>query len=760
MTQTILVLEENIAIQLVIAVSLKESDIIIHRETNPDLFVQQTYDLKPDLIFLSNSDSERNYKACREIRSVSDFKNTPIILLANTKDEVGGDILSELEINGLLRKPFEASMLQEQLSPFITLDENFGSEPYKDDEDFLIDMSTIDNQLKEIKQGTKASSANVDEQAQLMDGLKQSATVLRSGSSPGSQMDSIILDNDQVVRGQADNSGFQEQESSDNENETSLDVLEENAVVEMNPVVEEIKELDEEPEQKLRQGLTEIDLAANDFEDPGEIWTKPPDLEQTLREGLTDISLDQTEFKPEYPKNLSSFEASSKTTSQDLEISKDSSEIRNELDDYELKQSLDENEVEAENQFDKMLLSDSGKESDELDMEDGFEFDLELAEDEFENNSKENESSVLAAELESVDENEIEAEIQFDNKFISDSGEEKNELDVDDDFEFDLELAEDEFENNSKENESSVLPVDEDSVTDGLERLKYSGLEDQFAESRITERTSGHFGEDSDNEDLDEFVYETSKDEFDADLDLDLDLDDAQLNSIDEFEGDLDLDLDDAQLNSMVHDSLNGNEDVEETALGELEELSEQMEALESDETEFEAEEAFEDVLEKEKNGSETITSKGKVKLDVDSKEYLADIMEEEVGELIGEDDFIVDDYDDIETEKYSDVSSEVHGEVFDSWDEAEEAFINFDRETVLGKQGSGFAKIDGIEFDNLNGDDDDFENSGNYSFTEIELKEIVSSSVHKALEKSIASSLVELAVSELKSQVTQVDHR
>ena len=698
MTQTILVLEENIAIQLVIAVSLKESDIIIHRETNPELFVQQTYDLKPDLIFLSNSDSERNYKACREIRSVSDFKNTPIILLANTKDEVGGDILSELKINGLLRKPFEASMLQEQLSPFITLDENFGSEPYKDDEDFLIDMSTIDNQLKEIKQGTKASSANVDEQAQLMDGLKQSAKVLRSGSSPGSQMDSIILDNDQVVRGQADNSGFQEQESSDNENETSLDVLEENADVEMNPVVEEIKELDEEPEQKLRQGLTEIDLAANDFEDPGEIWTKPPDLEQTLREGLTDISLDQTEFKPEYPKNLSSFEASSKTTSQDLEISKDSSEIRNELDDYELKQSLDENEVEAENQFDKMLLSDSGKESDELDMEDGFEFDLELAEDE--------------------------------------------------------------FENNSKENESSVLPVDEDSVTDGLERLKYSGLEDQFAESRITERTSGHFGEDSDNEDLDEFVYETSKDEFDADLDLDLDLDDAQLNSIDEFEGDLDLDLDDAQLNSMVHDSLNGNEDVEETALGELEELSEQMEALESDETEFEAEEAFEDILEKEKNGSETITSKGKVKLDVDSKEYLADIMEEEVEELIGEDDLIVDDYDDIETEKYSDVSSEVHGEVFDSWDEAEEAFINFDRETVLGKKGSGFAKIDGIEFDNLNGDDDDFENSGNYSFTEIELKEIVSSSVHKALEKSIASSLVELAVSELKSQVTQVDHR
>jgi len=69
-------------------------------------------------------------------------------LLANAKDEVDEHLLSELKINGLLRKPFEASMLKEQLSPFITLDENFGSEPYEDDEDFLIDMSTIDNQLR------------------------------------------------------------------------------------------------------------------------------------------------------------------------------------------------------------------------------------------------------------------------------------------------------------------------------------------------------------------------------------------------------------------------------------------------------------------------------------------------------------------------------------------------------------------------------------------------------------------------------------
>ena len=714
MTQIILVLEENIAIQLVIAVSLKESDITIRQETDPDLFVQQTSDLKPDLIFLSNSDSERDYKTCREIRAESDLKNTPIILLANAKDEVDEHLLSELKINGLLRKPFEASMLKEQLSPFITLDENFGSEPYEDDEDFLIDMSTIDNQLKEIKHGKKISAANAEEKALQLDGFKQSTSGLGSGSSPGSYMDSIILDNHQLIQDQTDGA-FQEQESTQDANEMWFDVLEESADPEMNAVVEEIPEgelemddgfefdlkLDEdeletnsvenesaadpvdvesvtdgleqlkhsgledqfaesrftessavdrveEPEQKLRAGLTPIDLAVNDFEDPVEIWSRSPDLEQTLREGLTDISLEHTDFQPEYPKNLSSFETPAETMSQDMEISEDSAENESELDNYKLQQSTDENEIEEESPFDNMLLSDSADEEFEEDLE--FEGDLEVEED--------------------------------------------------------LEVK-----------------------------------------------------------DVEQYVFETSADEF---------------------EEDLDLDLDDAEIGPMVHDSLNGHEDNEESALGELEELSEQMEALESDETEFEAEEEeFEDALEKEviekaAIASEGVVAEGITEAEADSEEFLADIMAEELGELLAEDDVLeaddgaedgivgelegavidrlddlVDDDVEFDSETYYETSPEVQEEVFDSWDEAEDAFMDFDRETVFDEKDSTHLEIDGSVFDNL---DEDFQSSESYRFTEKELKEIVTGSVHKALEKSIASSLVELAVSELKSQVTQMD--
>jgi DNA-binding response OmpR family regulator len=716
MTQLILVLEENPEIQLVIAVSLKESDITICQESDPDLFVQQVSKLKPDLIFLSNSDSEQDYKTCREIRAESDLKNTPIILLANAKDEVDEHLLSELKINGLLRKPFEASMLQEQLSPFITLDENFGSEPDEDDEEFLIDMSTIDNQLKEIKQGKKISAASAEEEALQRDGFEKSVSGLGLNSSPGSHMDSIILDNHQLIQEQTDGA-FQQQESMQDANEMRVEVLEESADAEMDAVVEEIPEdelemddgfefdlkLDEdeletnsvetesatvpvepepvtngleqlkhsgledqfaesrltessvvdqddeaeispvdqveEPEQHLRAGLTAIDLAVNDFEDPGEIWSNPPDLEQTLREGLTDISLEQTDFQPEYPKNLSSFETPAETTSQDMEISEDLTENLSELDDYELQQSTDENELEAESSFDNMLLSDS---------------------------------------------------------------------------------------------------VDEE------------------------------FEEDSEVEDVEQFVFETSADEF---------------------EEALDLNADDVEISSMVEDSLNDQEDNEESALGELEELNEQMEALESDETEFEAEEeAFEDALQKEEIETATIAAEGFVaegitEAEVDSEEFLADIMVEELGDLLEDDDVleaedgaedgiveeledsVIDRLDDMvvddvefETETDSETSPHVQEEVFDSWDEAEDAFMDFDRETVFNEKDAVLTEIDGVVFDNLLDDDENFESSETYRFTEKELKEIVTGSVQKALEKSIASSLVELAVSELKSQVAQMD--
>ena len=390
-------------------------------------------------------------------------------------------------------------------------------------------------------------------------------------------------------------------------------------------------EQDEDTEQKVREGLTEIDLEHNDFEDPVEVWTSAPDTEQTLREGLTDIRLDHTDFKPIYPENISSFDGPVEISSQGMDISEDVAETYSELDDYELPQSTDENELKIEIPFDNLVLTDSA----------GDDFDL-----------------------------------------------------------------------------------------------------------------------------------------------------------------DFNFDPNDVEINSMVNDSLNDQEDNEESALGELEELSEQMEALEFDETQFEEvtsevqDEVFESWddaknefmsfpraesdLKKEEIDPLAIATERSKEADVDSEEYLTDIMQEELDNLLEEEDVldskdgsesgivkeleemennVLDDlkFDDakFQKEKNFEGSLEVQEEVFDNWNEAEDAFINFDRQTVLEGKKSSLDEIDGIVFDKF---DEDFESSESYRFTEKELKEIVAGSVHKALEKSIASSLVELAVSELKSQVAQMD--
>lgn len=164
MSELILVLEENPEIQAVIAASLKDSSILITQESNPDFYLQQAQTLSPDLIFLSNSDSDSDYNTCREIRKDSALKNIPLILLVNAKDEIKEEVLNELQINGMLRKPFEASMLKEQISKYISLDENFGTEPDNGYENLAVDMSTIDNQLKDINQDIQGQT-DIDPEA-------------------------------------------------------------------------------------------------------------------------------------------------------------------------------------------------------------------------------------------------------------------------------------------------------------------------------------------------------------------------------------------------------------------------------------------------------------------------------------------------------------------------------------------------------------------------------------------------------------------
>ena len=685
MSQLILVLEENPEIQSLIAASLKASAISVTQESNPDLFVQQALNLEPDLILLSNSGGDQNYKNYREIRKDPQLKNIPIILLVNPKDELDEKIISELGIDGLLRKPFEASMLQEQLSQFVTLDDNFGIEPDNEGEDFKIDMSSIDNQLNDIKEGEQEVNSPVEEGSQVTEELEQKAVEPKFTSSAGSEMDSMILDDisadtdiskDTVKKAEVEldeneitSNGLEvindEEMTMDNGFEFDLKLDEDGIEIDSEEVVTDTVKTGTDPAstglvqlkdsgledkyaesrfkvegEKTEQDLkapADIDLEVNDFEDLDDIWSRSPELDQTPREGLTDISLEEEDFQPEFPENLSSFEEPAEPSIQDTDSDRRITS--------ESVQELDNNELEPD----------------------------------FEETGEESQSSLY-------------------NKLLTDS---------------------------VKQNLEETVEI----------------------------------------EDVEQFVEDTSADEFEEDFD--------------ESQGDADI-------MSMVHESIGEQEESAESAMIELEDLSEQMEALDSAETEFEIEEEeFEKDLEKEKLEVEELSEDELAVSEDDSEDELVEFMLDELGDLLetdeeesvdGEADYgdpLVEELEgslaaeskdlqdvDAESDKkvYTEMSLGLEEDVFDSWDDAEDAFMGFDREKEITEEAPDQTETEASAFESFDDEEEKFEKADSFSFTENELKEIVTNSVQNALEKSIAASLVELAVSELKTQVIRMD--
>ena len=171
------------------------------------------------------------------------------------------------------------------------------------------------------------------------------------------------------------------------------------------------------------------------------------------------------------------------------------------------------------------------------------------------------------------------------------------------------------------------------------------------------------------------------------------------------------------------------------------------MESLEAEEDELETEEKeFEKDLEKAK-----ILEKGIVANY--QEDELTEFMVDELGDLLELDED--EDIDEMEQDHSpaSEISFALEEDVFDSWDEAENAFIGFEKDELSSEDLDWNEKEIGTK--QSFGKDYSSYKEGRYSFNEDELKDIVTNSVQNALEKTIASSLVELAVSEIKNNVS-----
>ena len=673
MPQLILVLEENLEIQQVISASFKDSDISIVNESDPKYFFKKVRDEEPDLVFLTNSDSSRDYGTCREIRNDPNTKNIPIILLVNAKDQVEDKLLSELRINGLLRKPFESTKLREQLSPYIDLDENFGNGPEENDEDYRIDMSSIDDQLQEIKHAKSASDSDLPQE-----GIGDDVTKVEGSKNIRGDVNLTINEMDSLVLENISDPEEQEEESVNvarTSSEESVLIAGESEKIQEEKIEEDIEEI-VHSEINMDSGF-EFELKLDEEELEGS--SVPDDSEATLLH--------------------------KQTSRNGLEKLKNSG---------------------LENQFAESRLDDQNEEIEEKIEGEMTEIDLEVNDFEEQNATWHRPSEIdLYHETPREGLTDINLdESDFQSEFLENSssfGDQQTPSDND-------------FEEIIDEDESIILNDTDNIELEQNDSEEDLGLENFNDNTILVDSTVESVGSLNENQDVKKLEDDTSY-EFDSVSD-------------------------DSEIKSMVQDSFNVQEDFEKTGLEELEDLNEQMGALEpegidlepegidlepegidleSEEAEFESEEAEFESEEAEFELEEAEFESEEVDLESEEVEFEEDLHTEKV--------------------EKSGTGIDLDEDVFENWDEAEDAFLSFNRKTPDSEKITVNPEMQEDISNRYKDEQDEFEEEAeSYRFTEEELKDIVSSSVKKALEKSIASSLVELAVSELKSKVTQMD--
>ncbi len=462
MTKSILVLEQNPEIQGLIASSLNPESIEIHQESDPEAFLSKAYEIRPDLIFVGNTEQALSYETCRGIRAEHAFDKVPLVLLDKGSEvDDNNETLAELGIDDRILKPFDALKLKHQLRKHLSLKQPFlenieGSGNLEQTELVDSELSELmdDIQNSEQQPGSEheepaygLTNRNIEEIAMSAANTDTTGSSQNMEIKDASEMDSLMLDDDlgdlsisleplteeELQMDQQTPSVQEKQTPTDLSQESSgsgmleddlagdhlSDREEEEFAVELAEAVAgglndfagdaPSFEVDlepapvaydgEDPPQTLREGQTPIDLKINDFEDPEELWKNPPDLNQIPRDNLAEIKMEVNDFEPELPKNLKPLGEPIQQTSPRKTAAGDSSGMKD-MDDFVIESTIEDEYHPVPNELDQIVLAEQGVQQFGMngDSEDLDEFMLETSEETLETISETEEELVALDE--------------------------------------------------------------------------------------------------------------------------------------------------------------------------------------------------------------------------------------------------------------------------------------------------------------------------------------------------------------------------
>jgi CheY-like chemotaxis protein len=121
MSKKILVADDSVVIQKSIGISFSQEDFQVTFVGNGEEALQRAKEIKPDLILADTSMPKLSgAELCKKFRQDTDFRKTPILLLASTQETFNPGQLKACGANDFIQKPFESSALIEKIRALLS----------------------------------------------------------------------------------------------------------------------------------------------------------------------------------------------------------------------------------------------------------------------------------------------------------------------------------------------------------------------------------------------------------------------------------------------------------------------------------------------------------------------------------------------------------------------------------------------------------------------------------------------------------------
>ncbi|MCI5073013.1 response regulator [bacterium] len=202
MMKTVLVADDSTIIQKSIDISLSHSDVNVVYTSSASEAWEQSQHQHVDLFILDVSMPDKNgLELCKELKSLSQYAQTPIIMLASAQNPLNQSDLERIGAQDFILKPFETSEVSEKVHGYLN---HLSSPPTRDEESFFTpkyspeknDTSTDNSNQKSSNSSYDIGFSSVDDSA-LTDAEVNIKTIMEdntSGTSVNSSQQPEISD--------------------------------------------------------------------------------------------------------------------------------------------------------------------------------------------------------------------------------------------------------------------------------------------------------------------------------------------------------------------------------------------------------------------------------------------------------------------------------------------------------------------------------------------------------------------------------------